>query len=430
MFTFINSALLFLAATASAAPVNGNNVADRHLVLFKPGTKMAQILDHLDTFHTAPEKWFSFEENGELVMGYSSVFPPSTFSALVHDNSIDYIEPDIEISLYDYGMNRNHIEKQDDAPWGLTRVSHRNLTEKHTYYYDGKDGNGVNVYVIDTGVFIEHNEFEGRARWGASFIGDNNQNFYEMEDIYKRETDGNGHGTHCAGTIAGKTYGVCKHCNIVAVQVLDGAGSGSLSGVIAGIEWAVKDFLGSGRPGVGSMSLGGGMSRTLNRAVESAVDQGMHMVVAAGNDNRDSCMYSPASSPKAITVGATSRDDKMAWFSNWGECVDIFAPGHEILSSWIGNKDATNTISGTSMATPHSAGVVASVLSRKSMLAAMGTTPKQMKKALQKLATRDLLKGLPEDTKTVNLLLFNGINGDEQDGDEDDEELIFMTGQY
>jgi cerevisin len=386
---------------------------DRYLVLFKPDTDMRDILHHWEMFRSVYRRVFSFEEDGKLVRGYSSIFSPSTFSSLVYDKSIDYVEKDLPVSILGATTFNTKIKKQEDAPWGISRTSHRNLTEDHTYYYESKDGKGVDVYVIDTGVYVKHSEFQGRARWGASFLEySDDLHFVEKDDLAFSETDGNGHGTHCAGTIAGKTFGVCKHCNIVAVQVLSASGSGTLSGVIAGIEWAVNDFLESGRHGVASMSLGASYSKTLNRAIDAAVDKGLHLVVAAGNDNRDSCSYSPASSEKAITVGATSKDDTMSWFSNWGKCVDIFAPGHEILSSWIGGKDAKKSISGTSMATPHVSGTVAALLSRKAL---WEMDPKQMKTEIQELATKEVLRNIPEYSNTVNYLLFNGINGDEKD---------------
>jgi cerevisin len=192
------------------------------------------------------------------------------------------------------------------------------------------------------------------------------------------DEDGNGHGTHCAGTIASRRYGVAKKANLIAVKVLGSNGSGSMSDVVGGVVWAATEaakaaakaraeFAATGytahKGSVANMSLGGGKSKALDDAVNAAVDNGMHFAVAAGNDNKDACNYSPAAAQKAVTVGASTIGDERAYFSNWGTCVDVFAPGLSILSTWTGSKTATNTISGTSMASPHTAGMLAYLLS-------------------------------------------------------------------
>jgi len=201
-----------------------------------------------------------------------------------------------------------------------------------------------------------------------------------------------------------KKYGVAKKANVVAVKVLRSNGSGTMSDVVKGIEWVAKhhkqklrDYkqdMASGKnpkkvKSAANMSLGGGKSRALDLAVNAAVSSGVHFAVAAGNDDRDACNYSPAGADKAITVGATTIEDDRAWFSNWGRCVDIFAPGHEILSTWIGSKTATNTISGTSMASPHIAGIIASYLSRPEW---ESLSPAEFKKQLLETATPKLIK--------------------------------------
>jgi len=251
---------------------------------------------------------------------------------------------------------------------GLARVSHREKLTFDTftkYIYDDRAGEGVYAYIIDTGINIQHVDFQGRASWGV-VIADSK---YE---------DGVGHGTHCAGTIGSRTYGVAKKAKLIAVKVLGSDGSGSTSDVIAGVQWTVKDatakavaaakeFAVKGttnyKGAVVNMSLGGGKSTSLDLAVNRAVDAGLHFAVAAGNDNRDACNYSPAAAQKPITVGASTLADERAPFSNWGECVDVFGPGLNILSTWIGSTTATNTISGTSMATPHVVGLLAYFLS-------------------------------------------------------------------
>jgi len=301
----------------------------------------------------------------------------------------------------------NELEK--NAPWGLARISHRNsLTfgtfNKYLYSVDG--GEGVDVYVIDTGTNVDHVDFEGRANWGKT-IPSNDE-----------DKDGNGHGTHCSGTIAGKKYGVAKKANIYAVKVLKSNGSGTMSDVVKGVEWAAVSHIkkadaakkGKGKKGfkgsAANMSLGGGKSVTLDLAVNAAVDAGIHFAVAAGNDNADSCKYSPAAAEKAVTVGASTLADERAYFSNYGKCNDIFAPGLNILSTWIGSKYATNTISGTSMASPHIAGLLAYFLSlqpaQDSAYAVADITPKQLKASLIAIATEGALEDVPKNTRNVS----------------------------
>lgn len=303
-------------------------------------------------------------------------------------------------------------ELETNAPWGLARVSHRDTLSFGTYnkyLYAADGGEGVDAYIIDTGTNIEHVDFEGRAKWGKTIpTGD--------EDI-----DGNGHGTHCSGTVGGKKYGVAKKAHIYAVKVLRSNGSGTMSDVMKGVEWAAeahleqvslakkgkrKGFKGS----AANMSLGGGKSPSLDQAVNAAVEAGLHFAVAAGNDNADACNYSPAAATKAVTVGASALDDSRAYFSNWGKCVDIFGPGLSIQSTWIGSKTAINTISGTSMASPHLAGLLSYFLSlqpaKESEYGMAEITPEKLKKNLVSIATENTLSDIPKDTP--NLLAFNG----------------------
>lgn len=307
-------------------------------------------------------------------------------------------------------MSDSSIEK--NAPWGLARISHRDslgFGNFNKYLYADEGGEGVDVYIIDTGTNIKHVDFGGRASWGAT-IPDGD------EDV-----DGNGHGTHCSGTVAGKKYGVAKKANIKAVKVLRSNGSGSMSDVVKGVEYAAeahekevknakkgkrKGFKGS----AANMSLGGGKSELLDQAVNAAVDAGIHFAVAAGNDNADSCKYSPAAAKKAVTVGASTIADERAYFSNYGTCNDIFAPGLNILSTWIGSEYAINTISGTSMASPHIAGLLAYLLSlqpsKDSAYAVADITPKQLKADLLSIATEGALSDVPSNTVNVGILVL------------------------
>ena len=294
----------------------------------------------------------------------------------------------------------------------MARISHRDSLSFGTfnkYLYSADGGEGVDVYIIDTGTNIDHVDFEGRAEWGATIPqGDPDE-------------DGNGHGTHCSGTVAGHKYGVAKKANIKAVKVLRSNGSGSMSDVVKGVEYAAeshseqvsiakkgkrKGFKGS----AANMSLGGGKSDLLDRAVNAAVEAGIHFAVAAGNDNADSCNYSPAAAENAVTVGASTLMDERAYFSNFGTCNDIFAPGLNIMSTWIGSKYAVNTISGTSMASPHIAGLLAYMLSlqpsKDSAYALADITPKKLKANLISIATEGALTDVPSDT--ANILAWNG----------------------
>ena len=224
---------------------------------------------------------------------------------------------------------------QEDAPWGLARISSAKPGGT-TYTYDESAGEGVCAYSLDTGVDIEHPEFEGRAIWAKNFAGGSDK-------------DGQGHGTHTAGTMASKTYGVAKKAKILAVKVLDDNGSGSNSGIIAGMEYVVKDAPQRDCPkgAVVNMSLGGGFSQAINDAAAGITGAGIFLAVAAGNDASNSAQYSPASEKSACTVGATDAKDALADFSNFGQVVDILAPGVGVLSTVPGGK--TEEMDGTSM---------------------------------------------------------------------------------
>lgn len=315
---------------------------------------------------------------------------------------VAFVEKDSEVhTMEDYETEKN-------APWGLARVSHRDSLSFSTfnkYLYSADGGEGVDVYVIDTGTNVEHVDFEGRAEWGTTVPAND-------EDV-----DGNGHGTHCSGTVAGKKYGVAKKAHIKAVKVLKSNGSGTMSDVVKGVEWAALSHEksikaaknGQGKKGfkgsAANMSLGGGKSVTLDISVNAAVDAGIHFAVAAGNDNANACDYSPAAAEKAVTVGASTLADERAYFSNYGKCNDIFAPGLNIQSTWIGSNYAVNTISGTSMASPHIAGLLAYFLSlqpsKDSAYAVADISPKQLKENLIAIATEGVLSDVPSNTKNV-----------------------------
>lgn len=236
---------------------------------------------------------------------------------------------------------------QSNPDWGLDRIDQKALPLNSAYSYL-QTGSGTTAYIVDTGILSIHQEFSGRVLSGYTAISDGNGT-----------TDCNGHGTHVAGTVGGTTYGVAKNVNLVPIRILGCDGSGASSNVIAGLDWILKN---GKKPAVVNMSLGGATSSSLDSAVENLYNNGYVMVVAAGNSNTDACTSSPARVSKAITVAATDNTDTRASYSNYGSCVDIFAPGSQINSSWIGSNTATKILNGTSMATPHVAGVVAEML--------------------------------------------------------------------
>ncbi|KAH8103608.1 peptidase S8/S53 domain-containing protein [Cristinia sonorae] len=303
------------------------------------------------------------------VKGYSGHFSVDTIDRIRRMPEVAFVEKDQIVRTQDEVPLAAALGTQKSAPWGLARISHRTKLTFRTftlYEYEKRGGEGVDVYVIDTGINVGHKEFDGRASWGKTI---------PQNDV---DEDGNGHGTHCAGTIASNAYGVAKAAHVIAVKVLGSNGSGTMSDVVAGVDFAAKaakdkleaakkEFAATGKSShkgsVANMSLGGGKSQILDIAVNKAVDNGMHFAVAAGNDNRDACSYSPAAAENAVTVAASTLGDLRAYFSNYGKCVDVFAPGLNILSTYIGSTTATTTMSGTSMASPHTAGILAYLLS-------------------------------------------------------------------
>lgn len=252
--------------------------------------------------------------------------------------------------------------------WGLDRIDQQNLPLDNSYTYPDSAGEGVTAYVIDTGVRITHNDFGGRASYG-----------YDAIDNDNTAQDGHGHGTHVAGTVAGSAYGVAKKANVVGVRVLNNSGSGTTAQVVAGIDWVARNAV---KPAVANMSLGGGADSALDAAVRGAIASGVTFVVAAGNESTNASTKSPARVAEAITVGATTSSDARASYSNYGSVLDVFAPGSSITSAWRTSDTATNTISGTSMASPHVAGAAALHLADNP-----SATPAQVSSALTSAAT-------------------------------------------
>jgi len=324
---------------------------------------------------------------------------PNAVKRLLNDPRVDFIEADQVVTLN---------ATQNNATWGLDRIDQANLPLNNTYNYDA-DGTGVNAYVVDTGVRITHNLFGGRGQSGFTSINDGNGT-----------NDCQGHGTHVAGTIGSSTYGVAKNVTIHAVRVLGCDGSGTNSGVIAGVDWVAGNYQ---APAVANMSLGGGASSALDNAVNAAVSAGVSMVVAAGNDNSNACSYSPARAANAITVGSTTSSDSRSSFSNYGSCLDIYAPGSSITSTWSTSNSATNTISGTSMAAPHVAGVAALYLDDNP-----GATPAQVQAAIEAAAIPNKVSDARSGSPNLLLNNFSG-GGTPPDPDPDPVDGVLTNGQ-
>ncbi|KXN71757.1 putative subtilisin-like protease precursor [Conidiobolus coronatus NRRL 28638] len=379
-FATVFATFTFLVASL----VQGQTIPGQYIVSFDNKSRSS-----FESNVQAVQNLFTSRDSSNVVLqkydavfnGISAKLDKATLEKVKALPNVEYIEEDAVVKT---------LASQSNAPWGLARVSQRPKlgAAPHTYLYDANAGDGVNIYVLDTGLNIAHVDFTGRASWGTTTsTGTSN-------------TDLHGHGTHCAGSAAGTTYGVAKKAKIIAVKVLGDNGSGTLSETIAGINWVVKNKSGV-KGNVISMSLGGNKNVATNQAVNDAVAQGVITVVAAGNSNADACNFSPASADKAITVGSIDINDNKASSSNWGPCVDIHGPGVNILSAWKGSTTASNTISGTSMATPHIAGLVATLLSQ-------GVPTSDVENKLKSIATLDKIQGLPANT--VNLLGYNGIN--------------------
>ncbi|MEI5101456.1 S8 family peptidase [Streptomyces sp. PmtG] len=262
---------------------------------------------------------------------------------LAADPSVTAISRDI--TVHADGLQPN------PPSWGLDRIDQQRLPLNRSFRYPEPAGQGVTVYVIDTGVRTTHRDFGGRARSGFDFV--------DNDPIAQ---DGNGHGTHVAGTIAGRNYGVAKRSNVVAVRVLNNQGSGTLGQVIAGVDFVTRN---ARKPAVANMSLGAGANALLDQAVRRSIASGVTYSVAAGNENRPASLVSPARVAEAITVAASDRGDVRAPFSNYGLSVDVFAPGVGITSAGIVNDNASRTLSGTSMAAPHVAGAAALYLDQR-----------------------------------------------------------------
>ena len=370
-----------LAPTQSPSATRAEAIPGRYIVVFREGTDVDRESSRIASAVGGRVR----HTYRAALRGMAIELPDAAAAALRNVPSVALVEQDQVMTA---------STTQSNATWGLDRIDQSALPLNFSYVYDAT-GAGVTAYIIDTGILLGHSEFGGRAVAGFDAITANGS-----------AADCNGHGTHVAGSVGGATYGVAKSVSLVAVRVLDCGGSGDNSGVIAGVDWVTANHR---APAVANMSLGGGASTALDQAVANSVAAGVTYGVAAGNGNflgwpQNACNYSPARVPTAITVSATDRTDTKASWANYGTCVDIFAPGVSIASAWYTSASATNTISGTSMATPHVVGAAALYLQGNP-----GASPASVASALTGNATADVVKS--GGTGSPNRLLYTGFIG-------------------
>lgn len=405
MFTFFLFCFFNFVLSKDYFLIKLKNNIDLHSLKYEKNFNINEVNNIKDTF-----KIGNFYG---LVMEYP-LFP----AHLYQYDFIDIIEEDYKISinisesyntkiknnfininyntLFDNSFNFDHVDDetkseafflQRNPVWNLDRIDQRSNFLNDKYYYITSSGENVNVFIVDTGIDIEHPEFEKRATWG-------------FNSVDNTDTDCNGHGTHVAGTVASKSYGVSKKSTLIAVKVLGCQGEGSYSSVISGLEYVLSyhNSKSSNKSSIVNMSLGGPKSKILNKVLAELTSSGIHIVVAAGNENSNACDTSPASENTVMTVGATTRNDEFATFSNWGNCVDILAPGTEIKSTFPNDK--TKILQGTSMASPLQAGIYALFLNENPTL-----SPQLMIKLFTTTCSKNYIRNIKQETP--NCLVYS-----------------------
>ncbi|MGQ0839135.1 S8 family peptidase [Actinokineospora sp.] len=379
MATIAAGVTLVTPAAAAEGQILGadraNVIPGSYIVVFKDGVQaQGASADALAAKH-----------GGKVTHRYSTAV--KGFSATMTEQQAKQLAADPQVAAVEADQTmRISVDQLNPPSYGLDRIDQRNLPLDNKYSYSTTASN-VNAYIIDTGINMTHSDFGGRAVSGRDTVDNDND-----------ASDCNGHGTHVAGTTGGAAYGVAKGVRLIGVRVLNCQGSGTNAGVIAGIDWVTANHV---KPAVANMSLGGGVSTTLDQAVQRSIAAGVTYAIASGNSNANACNFSPARTPEAITVNASDRNDARASFSNFGTCTDIYAPGVSITSAWIGGNTATNTISGTSMATPHVAGGAALYLAANPT-----ATPLAVRNALVAAGTPNKITN--PGTGSPNVLLYTG----------------------
>ncbi|GAP84405.1 putative alkaline proteinase [Rosellinia necatrix] len=405
MQSFRNLALFFgallpaaLAAPASKQAGKPEYVPNKYIVTLKTGISSADFESHVNWARDVHSRSLSRRDtvgvektyNIDDFNAYAVEMDEQTLAEIRANPQVAEVEQDQVWHLFDevHEVSERALVTQSGATWGLGTISHR-TSGSTNYIYDSSAGTGTFAYIVDTGLLTTHTQFGTRGSYGYNAVGGAN-------------VDSNGHGTHVAGTLGGSTYGVAKAATIISVKVFTGSSS-TTAIILDGFNWAVNDITGKGRQSksVISMSLGGGFSSAFNNAVNSAYNVGVLSVIAAGNDATNAANTSPASAANALTVAAIDSSWRFASFSNYGAVVDIAAPGVSVLSSWIGGNSATNTISGTSMSTPHVAGLALYLIALEGL-----STPAAVTARIKALGTPSRITGIPSGT--VNLIAYNG----------------------